>query len=155
MPETQTFTFETNPFTFETSLADEVVLTFKNPAQLNQMWGSIASQVGQSGIMGEHSSAHGRFTPDPFPDPHTSEPARDGVGNASKTNTNFQNPDLTLVDNPLSEGAQGLHGLFQGVRLGDADLGAIPEAEVGPFLPEPHGNVTVDVVIDVIDPLAI
>jgi hypothetical protein len=80
-------------------------------------------------------------------------PAEDG--SAHKTNTNFQNPDLTLVDNPLSEGAQGLHGLFQGVRLGDADLGAIPEAEVGPFLPEPHGNVTVDVVIDMIDPLAI
>jgi hypothetical protein len=146
MPETQTFTFETNPFTFETSLADEVVLTFKNPAQLNQMWGSIASQVGQSGIMGEHSSEAGAFTPD------AGEGGRTGVGNLSKTDEDFLNPDPDLEGNPLSEGSQGLHGLFQGVRLGGDLRGEPVEETVGPFLPEPHGNVTVDVVID---PLAI
>jgi hypothetical protein len=129
---------ETQSFTFDTDLGN-AVLTFKNPAQLNQMWGSIASQVGQSGIMGEHSSSHGFFTPDP------GEGGRQGVGNLSKTDEDFLNPDPTLDGNPLSEGSQGLHGLFQGVRLGDPTLVPpdIVEETVGPFLPETHGNVSI------------
>lgn len=125
-----------NSFTFQTTLG-AVTITAKNPAQLNSFFGSIASQLGQSGIMGEHSSSHGVFTPDP------GDGGRAGVGNTSKKVAAFQNPEGT--GNPLSDGAQGLHALFQALRLGDPDAlppGAV-EGTVGPFIPRDHPNVTV------------
>ena len=44
---------ETQSFTFDTDLGN-AVLTFKNPAQLNQMWGSIALP---GGPVGDHGRA--------------------------------------------------------------------------------------------------
>lgn len=123
--------------TIDTNLGD---LTFAsvNPANLNQFWGDIASQVAQSGIMGEHSSSHGAFTPDP------GEGGRQGVGNVTKDNPNFL-PDGAEAGtgDVLANGGQGFHGVFQAARLGDPNLPGTPvEETVGPFFPEPNGNVT-------------
>ena len=88
----------------------------QDDATLNHCWGDIASQVGQSGIMGEHSSAAGTFTPDP------GDGGRTGVGNVSK---NFGD---------LSAGSQGTHAIVNGGRIGADSLpDDIPEAGVGPF----------------------
>jgi hypothetical protein len=82
----------------------------------NRAWGDISSQVARSGIMGEHSSSHGTFTPDP------GEGGRTGVGNVSKS------------FGELSDGAQGTHAIVNGSRLGSDSLpeGSI-ESTVGPF----------------------
>jgi hypothetical protein len=69
-------------------------------ASLNRCWGDIASDVGSAGLMGEHSSAHSPFTPDP------GEGGRRGVGNVSKEDFG-----------PLSEGGQGQHAITNGERL--------------------------------------
>lgn len=88
----------------------------QDDATLNHCWGDIASQVAQSGIMGEHSSAAGTFTPDP------GDGGRTGVGNVSK---NFGD---------LSDGSQGTHAIVNGGRLGADSLpDDIPESTVGPF----------------------
>ena len=92
----------------------------QDDATLNACWGDIASQVARSGIMGQHSSSHGLFTPDP------GEGGRTGVGNVSK---NFGD---------LSSGAQGTHAIVNGGRLGADSLPPdIPEANVGPFECDP------------------
>src|SRR5215207_2170140 len=83
----------TETATIETNLGD-IDLQFVNDAQINQLWGDITSQIGQEGAMGDHSSAQGAFTPDPFApdgtaDPSISDPARDGVGNSTMDNPNF------------------------------------------------------------------
>lgn len=125
--------------TFETVLGD-VTFTFTNPAQLNRFWGDIASQLGALGVMGEHSSAHGVFTPDP------GDGGRQGVGNLSKTDLRFLNPDEIDPVNNLAVGGQGLHAVFQAARLGAAGLppDAI-ETSIGPLFPDPNGPVTFDV----------
>ena len=105
MPKVQRLTF-TGPHPGEI-----VEFTFTNPAQINQAWGQIIAHMGQEGIMGDHSSSHGAFTPDPFlpdgtVDPHTSDPSRDGVGNASEDDPRFDNPDFE--GNNLAVGGNGL-----------------------------------------------
>lgn len=127
MPEEQTVIFQLKD--------QEAALTFTNPAQLNQMWGDIASQLGELGVMGEHSSAAGTFTPDP------GDGGRTGVGNLSKDDARFQLPDGDSHTN-LADGGQGLHAIFQASRLGDPNLpdGAI-EATIGPLVPDPHGQI--------------
>ena len=92
----------------------------QDDATLNACWGSIASQVARSGIMGKHSSSSGTFTPDP------GEGGRTGVGNVSK---GFGD---------LSAGSQGTHAIVNGGRLGADSLpDDIPEAQVGPFECDP------------------
>lgn len=130
---TESFSFQTNAgvYTFE----------FVNPANLNQFWGEIASDLGGAGIMGEHSSSHGTFTPDP------GDGGRQGVGNLSTDDPRFV--PLDAPDGDLAGGAQGLHALFQAARLGDANLptGAI-EATVGPFFVDSTHNITVTFIPD-------
>lgn len=129
---------ETQTLLFETVLGD-VSFTFTNPAQLNQFWGDIASQLGSLGVMGEHSSSHGVFTPDP------GDGGRQGVGNVSKTDLRFLNPD-ELGENNLANGGQGLHAVFQALRLGAAGLPPdAVEAQIGPLFPSAHGQVTFDI----------
>jgi hypothetical protein len=133
---------EAESFVFETDLGD-VLVEANNPAQLNAMWGGTVKQLGQSGIMGEHSSSHGVFTPDP------GDGGREGVGNLSKTDEDFQNPEGTGTTN-LSDGGQGLHGLYQGVRLGEPGLPPGVEADASPILPDFHNpniHITPDFVI--------
>ena len=128
MPEEQTVVFQLRD--------EEAALTFTNPAQLNQMWGDISSQLGEAGVMGDHSSSHGVFTPDP------GEGGRTGVGNLSMDNDNFQFPDSDLTDNNMADGGQGLHAIFQASRLGDPNLPeGSAEAEIGPLVPDPNGPV--------------
>jgi hypothetical protein len=125
-----------NSFAFQTNLGT-VEVTASNPAQLNQLWGGTSSQLGQTGIMGEHSSSHGVFTPDP------GDGGRDGVGNVTKDNEDFQNPEGD--GNNLSQGGQGLHALFQSVRLGDPRLPPSVEADAEPILPTVHNpNVSIN-----------
>ena len=134
---------ETSTFTFDTKLGD-YVFEFSNPATLNRFWGEIASLLGQNGVMGEHSSSHGVFTPDP------GEGGRTGVGNLSKDNPNFQPPDdFVLSESSLSAGSQGLHALFQAARLGDPALpDGSAEESVGPFIVESTPTVTVTFIPD-------
>jgi hypothetical protein len=120
-------------FNFTTTLG-VVTITADNPAMLNSFWGSVFSQMAQAGIAGEHSSSHGVFTPDP------GDGGRQGVGNSSKNDPRFDSPF-----GELGGGEQGLHALFQGLRLGDpASLppGSV-EGTVGPFIPQGHPGVTV------------
>lgn len=122
---------EQQSFTFTTVLGD-VEIGFTNPAQLNQMWGSIASQLGGAGIMGQHTNANAQFISQP----------RDGVGNVSNDDPRFDNPMFESQNN-LSDGGNGLHAVFQAARLGSPALppGSV-EASVGPFFPDAHGQVT-------------
>jgi hypothetical protein len=129
-PEEQTLIFET--------VQGDVAFTFTNPAQINQAWGSIASQVAGAGAMGEHSSANGVFISQP----------RDGVGNVSKEDARFQPDGIDgQANNSLADGAQGLHGTFQAARLGDPNLppGSV-ESEIGPFFPEVNGQLGFEIV---------
>ena len=129
--------------TIHTNLGD-ITVESQNAANINSFWGSIAHQMGQSGIMGEHSSAAGTFTPNP------GDGGRQGVGNLSKDDPRFDNPGADSNTN-LADGGQGFHATFQAARLGDPNLppGAI-EATVGPFFPEAHGNI--EIVGSTIDP---
>jgi hypothetical protein len=129
---------------------EDLVFDFSNPAQINQAWGQIIAHMGQEGIMGEHSSAHGAFTPDPFlpdgsADPSLSPPARSGVGNSSEDDPRFDNPDFE--GNNLSVGGNGLHGVFQALRFGDPFPGNPVESQIDPFLPILHGQVSVELLI--------
>jgi hypothetical protein len=113
-------------------------LTFEcvNTANLNVFWGDLVDELAQSGIMGEHSSAAGAFTPDP------GDGGRRGVGNVSMED--FA-PDGTVAGtgDALAGGAQGFHATFNASLLGSPDLPPdIVEATVGPFFPEPVGNIT-------------
>ena len=130
--------------TIHTNLGD-ITVESTNAANLNSFWGGIASDLGNAGIMGEHSSSHGTFTPDP------GDGGRQGVGNLSKTDPRFDNPTGDSQTN-LADGGQGFHAVFQAARLGDPNLppGAV-EATVGPFFPEEHGNI--DIVGSTIDPM--
>jgi hypothetical protein len=127
------------PSVTTTLVTNQGVQTFTsvNAANLNQFWGDIASDLGNAGIMGQHSSSHGTFTPNP------GDGGRQGVGNLSKNDPRFDNTGLDSHTN-LADGGQGLHATFQAARLGDPNLppGAV-EATVGPFFPEGHGNVEV------------
>lgn len=84
-------------------------------AKLNRCWGELAAHMGQHGIMGKHSSAHGFFTPDP------GEGGRRGVGNVSKED-----------HGPLSEGGQGLHAIEVGHLLGAPFFSHLPEGQIPP-----------------------
>ena len=141
MPKVQSVTIEGPHFE---KTGETLVFEFTNPAQINQAWGQIIAHMGQIGIMGEHSSAHGAFTPDPFPDPHTSDPSRDGVGNASEDDQRFDNPDFE--GNNLAVGGNGIHGAFQALRFGDQfpNVDAVEET-ILPFVPDLHGQVSVSV----------
>jgi len=133
MPETQTTIFETD--------IGDVALTYTNQAQLNQMWGSIASQLGDAGIMGDHTSSQGTFTPDP------GDGGPVGVGNLSKTDEDFINPDASGPNN-LASGGQGLHGIYQAARLGEEGLPPDSvEASIGPLFPNTYGNVTYELLV--------
>jgi hypothetical protein len=118
-----TATLDTNlgTFTFETA----------QPATLNQLWGQVLSEMGQAGIVGEHTSSHGFFTPDP------GDGGRTGVGNLSSDNPNFQ---FQFSDGStsegLSDGSQGGHALFQSMLFGSDFLPPdIVEAQIDPIYP--------------------
>lgn len=84
-------------------------------ATLNRCWGELAAYMGENGIMGQHSSAHGFFTPDP------GEGGRKGVGNVTKEE--HSDP---------SEGGQGEHAIVVGALLGAPFLAGLPEGSVPP-----------------------
>jgi hypothetical protein len=130
--------------TIHTNLGD-ITVESQNAANLNSFWGGIASQLAQSGIMGEHTSEAGAFTP------NAGDGGRQGVGNLSKTDPRFDNPTADSQTN-LADGGQGFHAVFQAARLGDAAHlpPGVVEATVGPFFPEAHGNI--DIVGSTIDP---
>jgi hypothetical protein len=126
-PQTMTATIDTveGSFTFETH----------NPATLNQIWGQVLSEMGQAGIVGEHTSAHGAFISQP----------RDGVGNVSMDAERFQF-DIDGGDNysGLSDGSQGGHALFQSMLFGSDGLPPdIVEAQIEPIYPHDSGAFTV------------
>jgi hypothetical protein len=79
----------------------------KSPATNNVCWGKGAKHLAASGIMGQHSSAHGAFTPDPGE-------SRLGVGTVSKQN----HGDPEEPGGGLSQGAQGQHAVDVGAVLG-------------------------------------
>jgi hypothetical protein len=127
---------EPTTFLFETD-AGFILVEANNPAQLNSLWGSTVSTLGSLGIMGEHSSSHGTFTPDP------GTGGRTGVGNLSKDDPDFHNP--VGEGNNLSQGGSGLHGIYQSVRLGEPGLPPGVEADASPFLAEarnPNVHIT-------------
>jgi hypothetical protein len=128
-----TATLDTNEgtFTFE----------FNNPSNLNRFWGQTIKEMAGAGIMGEHSSSHGVFTPDP------GEGGRVGVGNSSKDDPRFQldfDDPSVVNNNGNGGGSQGGHAIFQAQRFGDPNLppGAI-EGTIDPIVPQSHSNVTV------------
>jgi hypothetical protein len=124
--------------TISTALGDQ---TFQvvNDANLNQLWGDIAHQVAESGIMGEHTREGADFTPD------AGSGGRIGVGNVSMDI--FGGVDGTTGTGALADGAQGVHATTNGALLGDTLPSDFIESTVGPFTPDPHGVVTV------VDPL--
>jgi hypothetical protein len=124
-------------FDFDTNIGT-YTFTAENAANLNQYWGDIASRLASAGIMGDHSSSHGLFTPDP------GDGGRTGVGNLSRDNGNFQNPLEDINGNNLGDGGQGLHAIFQAALLGDDFIPPdAVEAQIGPFTVETSHNVTV------------
>ena len=98
-----------NSFIFQTTKG-QVLIEAHNPAMLNALWGVAASNLATQGIMGEHSSRPASSRP------NAGDGGRQGVGNVSKDDPNFLNPEG--VGNNLADGGQGLHGLFQSLRLG-------------------------------------
>jgi hypothetical protein len=75
----------------------------QDAATLNHCWGDIASDVGQLGLMGQHSRRDSTMRPEQQP--------RRGVGNVSKED---------FGDGTLSEGAQGTHAIVVGEQLEEA-----------------------------------
>src|SRR5918994_4295700 len=134
MPKVQSFTINGPHFA---QTGEVLVFEFTNPAQINQAWGQIIAHMGQEGIMGEHSSSHGAFTP------NSGDGGRDGVGNSSNDNPRFDNPESDAVN--VSVGGNGIHGVFQALRFGDPFPGDIVEETILPFTPDLHGNVSVSV----------
>jgi hypothetical protein len=134
MPKVQSFTIHGPHFV---PTGEVITFEFTNPAQINQAWGQIIAHMGQEGIMGEHSSSHGFFTPDP------GEGGRDGVGNSSNDDIRFDNPDSDAVN--VSVGGNGIHGVFQALRFGDPFPVDIPEGDLDPFTPDLRGQVSVSV----------
>jgi hypothetical protein len=80
-------------------------------ATTNQCWGDVASQLGQRGITGQHSSSHSVFTPDP------GEGGRKGVANQNQVLAD--NGDISTGD--PGEGGNGLHAIFVGGLVGTVD----------------------------------
>ena len=100
--------------------------------------------------MGDHSSAHGAFTPDPFlpdgtVDPHLSDPARDGVGNASRDDPDSRTLSSTETTSRMA--GMALHGVFQALRFGDPFSQRPVESQLEPFVPTLHGQVSVELAI--------
>jgi len=123
--------------TLETDAGTDT-FTFVNTANINQLWGNVASQVAQTGIMGEHTSEAGVFTP------NAGDGGRTGVGNVSTSDEDFVPVGQDSVT--LSGGAQGLHATYNGALLGGPEVPPDSvEATIGPLFPEPHG--TLDVLI--------
>lgn len=102
-----------------------------SPANNNVCWGKAASYLGSNGIMGQHTSAHGFFTPNP------GDGGRRGVGNVSKEDHSL---DPTAPGGGLSQGAQGQHAVNVGINLGSPFLAGLPEGEVAPFECTAPGN---------------
>jgi hypothetical protein len=125
--------------TLETDISIDT-FHFVNPAQINQIWGDMASNLGNAGVMGEHTSSHGVFTPDP------GDGGRQGVGNVSRSDPDFVPVGQTSTDQ--AHGANGLHATYNAALLGGPEVppGAV-EATVGPFLPDPHGSLSVDILL--------
>ena len=124
-----------NSFDFTTSLG-VYHIEADNPAKLNALWGDIASQMGQLGVMGKHSSSHGTFTPDP------GEGGRTGVGNLSKDDPRFQIGDS--ADTPGNAGTNGTHAISQAVLLGNPNLPLSVERDIGPLFPDGnHPGITI------------
>lgn len=120
--------------TLETDLGDETFV-FVNEAQINQAWGSIASQVAGTGEMGVHSSEAGAFTPD------AGDGGRAGVGNTSVSDEDFV--PVGAEDTSTGTGANGYHATYNANLLGDPDTvppGAV-EGDIGPFEPELNGSI--------------
>jgi hypothetical protein len=117
--------------------------TFVNPAQINQAWGSVSSQIGQTGDMGEHSSEAGTFTPD------AGDGGRAGVGNVSTSDEDFVPVGDADGEVSLADGANGLHSTYNGALLGSEEIEEIApgslEAEMDPIVPELYGSISLDV----------
>jgi hypothetical protein len=128
-------------FNFELGSGEIAHVTADNPAQLNQFWGSVNSQLAQTGIHGEHTSAAGAFTPDP------GDGGRAGVGNLSKTDEDFINPQGSHNVN-TADGGNGLHAAYNGSLLGHPELlpPGVVEATIDPIFPHAHGNVGFDII---------
>jgi hypothetical protein len=126
----------TDTATIPTAVGDQT-FEFVNPANLNQLWGSIASQVAESGIMGEHTREGGSFTPD------AGDGGRIGAGNVSKDFFGGVDIGATGSGDALADGAQGVHATTNGALLGDTLPSDFIESTVGPFTPDPHGVVSV------------
>lgn len=125
--------------TLETDNGD-VAFVFVNEAQVNQAWGSIASQVAQTGEMGAHSSEAGAFTPD------AGTGGRAGVGNTSISDEDFVPNGQESTS--TGTGANGYHATYNGQLLsGDEIPPDVVEAEIGPFTPELHGSASADLII--------
>ncbi len=123
-------------FDFETDLGI-YTFTAENAANINRFWGEIANTLGQSGIMGEHTSEAGAFTP------NAGDGGRTGVGNLSNDNPDFSNLALDSNTN-LADGGQGLHALYQAALLGGDDLPpGIVEGTIGPFVVDSSQNIEV------------
>ena len=126
-----------NAFIFQTTKG-LVLVEAHNPAALNALWGVAASNLGKEGIMGVHSSEAGFFTP------NAGDGGRDGVGNSSQDNPNFQFPDGVDAPGGGTAGLNGLHGVFQSLRLGPGLPPGAIESTLAPFLPEAHNpNITI------------
>lgn len=120
---------------------DTFEFTTHNPATLNQMWGQVLSEMGQAGIVGEHTSEAGAFTP------NAGDGGRTGVGNLSEDNANFQ---MTFSDGAtsdgLSSGSQGGHAVFQSMLFGSDFLPPeIVEAQIDPIYPHDTHVFTIDI----------
>lgn len=132
MAELQTSTLETDN--------GDVTFTFINEAQVNQAWGSIASQVAQTGEMGVHSSEAGTFTPD------AGTGGRAGVGNTSISDEDFI--PIGEEETTTGTGANGYHATYNGQLLaGDEVPPDSVEAEIGPFTPELHGSADAEIIV--------
>jgi len=78
------------------------------PATTNQCWGDVASEMGQRGIMGQHSSSHSVFTPDP------GDGGREGVANQNQVLAD----DGVISTGDPGEGGNGLHAIAVGELVG-------------------------------------
>jgi len=80
-------------------------------ASTNQCWGDIASQLAQRGQMGQHSSSHSVFTPNP------GEGGREGVGNQSR----LLAEQGRIETGEPGQGGNGLHAIANGALVGFID----------------------------------
>ena len=87
-------------------------------ANTNQCWGDIASQLAQRGQMGQHSSSHSVFTPDP------GDGGRRGVANQG----------IAVGAGVPGEGGNGQHAILVGGLVGTLDPVTGEPGEPDPIL---------------------